>query len=165
MAHLEEGIEIGLPAQMVDAVGQGYAVKARLHVAQGDLIAAQDSLQLAEETIKAIPNPEYETMAFALNSRIRLLIAQGKLLEAKRVLHDRGLKMDDKIKHFVEIEHINLARVFTYLGRENHTANYLSDAQTTINQLLKIMEPVGCMREVIELYVLQTLAYEPADCG
>ncbi|MCK4977477.1 MAG: hypothetical protein KAS36_11155, partial [Anaerolineales bacterium] len=159
MVLLEEGIEIGLPAQMVDAVVQGYATMARVHLTQGNLDAAIETCKRVEKMIIDIPNPEHETMTIALNSQIRLLIAQDKLPEAERILRDRGLNINDEIMQFNEIEHIILARVWVCLGRENPKENYLSDAQGMIARLLEITEPVGCMREVIELRVLQALVF------
>ena len=159
MAHLEEGITIGLPAQMMDAVVQGYAIKTRVYLVQENLDAAKESLKCAEKFLKNMPYPEIETMTTALNSQIWMLIAQDNLTEAERTLRDRGLGINDAIMHYSEIEYIILARVWIYLGRKKPEANYLPEAQGIISRMLEITESVGCIREMIELHVLQALVF------
>lgn len=161
MALVKEGIEIGIPAKMVDAICIGYAVMTRVYLALGELEKAKKACGEAERTIKNTPDPEPEAMTMTLDSRIRLLLAGGNYLEANRFVQEHGLSVKDDILYFHELEHIVLARVLIHSSRENpNNRHLLTDAQELITRMLEVAKPVGCMREVIVLLVLQALAYQ-----
>ncbi|UCD99452.1 MAG: helix-turn-helix transcriptional regulator [Chloroflexota bacterium] len=156
---LEEGIEIGIPAKMVDAVCVGYAILSRLYLARGDLEEAKRACQEANRIVKTIPDPEPEAMTMTLDCRVRLQLKVENYLEASKLVHEHGLDVNDDILYFHEFEHIVLARVLMYMGRKNpDNKQLLTDAQELIAKMLEVAKPVGCMREVISLLVLQALA-------
>jgi LuxR family maltose regulon positive regulatory protein len=160
IVHLDEGIQIGLPARMVDAITSGHAILARVHLSLGDMGEAIKACQSAERMARDIPDLESETKTILLDSKVRLLLAQNQLLEAARFVHESGLDITDEIALFNGFGHITLARILIYSGRENPEEKSLSDAQSLIIRMLDIAKSVGYMREVIELLVLQSLAFE-----
>jgi len=160
MVHLEEGIEIGIPAQMVDAVASGHAVMACVYLAQGELDAAIAACQKAERLIKDVPDLEAEATAIMFESRIKLLLAQNNLSEAQRLVQDKGLSVNDEIKSFHDSTYIVFARVLIYQGRQNPDERYLSDADDLLTRMLELTRSVGCMREVIMILMLKALAFE-----
>ena len=160
IVHLDEGIEIGLPARMVDAITSGHAILARVHLSLGDMSEAIKACQSAERMARDIPDLESETKTVLLDSKVRLLLAQNQSLEATRFVHESGLDVTDEITFYSGFGHITLARILIYSGRENPDERSLSDAQSLIIRMLDIAKSVGCMREVIELLVLQSLAFE-----
>jgi LuxR family maltose regulon positive regulatory protein len=77
------------------------------------------------------------------------------------LVQEHGLDVRDEILYFHELEHIVLARVLIYSGRESpENGHLLSDAHELIARMLEIAKPVGGMREVTVLLVLQALAYQ-----
>ena len=160
MTHLKEGIEIGLSAKVVDAIATGYAIKARVYLAQDNLEAALAACKKLERILKDIPDLEHETIRVALDSRVSLLIANNDLVGAARMVQEYGLSVEDEIKYFHQFEHIVLSRVLIHLGRENLEQNYLSQAQDLLNRLREVIKPAGCLRETIEILALEALTFE-----
>lgn len=157
-AHVKEGFEIGIPAKMVDAVCIGHAVMSRIYLAQGGLEEANKACQEAERMIRNMPDLDPEAKTMTLDSRIRLLLAEENYPEANRSVMENGLSVNNEIQHFHDLKHIVLARVLVYSGREDpENARTLSDAQDLIVKMLEVTRLVGCMREMIELLVLQAL--------
>jgi len=160
-ALLKEGIEIGVPSKMVDAVCIGNALLSHIYLAQGDIEKAKRACQEANRMVKTIPDPEPEAMTITLDCRVRLQLAAENYLEASRLVQEHGLDVRDEILYFHELEHIVLARVLIYSGRESpENGHLLSDAHELIARMLEIAKPVGGMREVTVLLVLQALAYQ-----
>lgn len=160
-ALLKEGIEIGVPSKMVDAVCIGNAILSQIYLARGNLEEAERACQEANRMVKTIPDPEPEAMTITLDCRVRLQLAAENYLEASKLVQEHGLDVRDEILYFHELEHIVLARVLIYSGRENpDNGHLLTDAQELIARMLEVAKPVGCMREVISLLVLQALAFK-----
>jgi len=160
MAHLEEGIEIGIPAKMVDAVAIGYGIMTRVYLAQGDLEAAITACQNAEKMIKDIPDLEHETLTMSLDSRVRLLIAAGKLREASRMIQEHGLGVNDETINFYPYQHLVLLRLFIHLDQEFPEGNQLSEAANLLTRLKEVIISAGCMGEMVELLALEALVFE-----
>lgn len=160
MTHIDEGIGIGIPAKMVDAVAIGYGIKARVYLAQGDLEGALTACQNAERMINDIPDIEDDTISITLDSHIKLLLANNNFAEAVRLLQEQGIKPEDNIEYFLQHKHITLSRVLVYMGRETPEEKHLSQAQNLLDGLLTVIQPVGCIGKTIEIIVLQAMAYE-----
>jgi LuxR family maltose regulon positive regulatory protein len=160
LAHLEEAIEIGIPAQMVDAVAIGYGIMARVYMAQGDLDAAINACQHTEQMIKDIPDLEHETITMALENRVRLLIVTDKLNEASRVIQDQGLSVNDEIINFYPFEHMILSRFLIHVGQEHPGDHHLIEAQELLNRLKEVLNSTGYRGDMVELLALEALAFE-----
>jgi LuxR family maltose regulon positive regulatory protein len=159
-AHLEEGIRIGKPAKMVDAVTVGYAILARVHLSSGNIQEALKACKTAEKMVDDIPDLESETKIVLLASRVHLLLAQNQTLEARRYVHESGFEVNDEITFFNVFGYITLAHVLIYAGREVFDSKYLSDAQSLLDRMLEIAKPVGYVQVVITILVYQALAYK-----
>jgi LuxR family maltose regulon positive regulatory protein len=162
-AHVEEGIEIGFSAKMVDAVTIGYGIRTRVYLAQGELEAALTTCKQTEKMINEVPDLEHETITMALDSRIRLLIAAGKLSEASRVIQERGLGVNDEIINYFPFGHLVLSRLLIHLGRENPEGNYLSDAAYLLSRLKDVIFSTGYRGAMVELLALEALVFKAQD--
>jgi LuxR family maltose regulon positive regulatory protein len=160
MSHLEEGIEIGIPSKLMDAVAVGYSSIALVYLAQGDLEGATQVCEKAERMVRDIPDLESDTKIKTMSSRVWLLIAQNKLSEAASYVQERGLSADSEINYFAEFRHIIFARVLIYKGRESSAAQELSDAHSILAKILELAKPAGYINQTIEALTLQALAYE-----
>jgi LuxR family maltose regulon positive regulatory protein len=163
MVHVEEGIQIGLQAKMVDAVTIGYGIRARVFLAQGDLEAALTTCQQAEKMMSDIPDLEHETIILVLDSRVRLLIAADKLHEASRIIQEHGLDVNSEIINYFPFGHLVLSRLLIHLGRENTEGNHLSDAADLLIRLKEIIISSGCKGEIVKLLILEALVFEAQD--
>jgi LuxR family maltose regulon positive regulatory protein len=160
LSYVQEGIEIGIASNVVDAITSGYASKALVHIARGDLDAAHQACNRAEEMVRDTPNLEAETLSKTLASRIRLNLAKNQLSEASRKVHDAGLNVDSEIENYLDIPHRILARVLIHSGRTNSASQELSDSHKMLAKVLKMTRSAGYSGEVIMTLVLQALAFE-----
>lgn len=163
MVQVEEGIQIGVQAKMVDAVTIGYGIMVRLSLAQGDLDAALTAGKQVEEMIIDLPDLEHETTTMALDSRVRLIIASGKLPEVSLVIQEHGLRANDEILNVYPFGHLILTRLLIYLGRENPQGNHLSEANVLLNRLKEVIFSTGYMGAMIELLALEALLFDALD--
>jgi LuxR family maltose regulon positive regulatory protein len=155
--HLEEGIEIGKPAKMVDAVAIGHAIKARIHIAFGDLNMAINEIQKAEKYFLELPDLGSGTIVAILNCQTWVLIAQNKFDEAAHLFIENNPCAIDDINCFGEFEQAIWARILLYRGRENPSKEYLPQAQDLIEKMLDLSKQSRVVRTTIELLVLKAL--------
>jgi LuxR family maltose regulon positive regulatory protein len=93
-----------------------------------------------------------------LKTRIR--IAQGKIAEALDWVRTRDLSVDDNISYLHEFEHMTLVRVLIAQEKRGLADGSIHDAQGLLERLLQAAEEGGRKGSVIEILVLQALAYE-----
>jgi LuxR family maltose regulon positive regulatory protein len=160
MGYIQEGIEIATASRVVDAITLGYASMALVHLAMGDLEAARQACENAEQMVRDTPNLEAETLSSTLGSRVRLLIAENQLREASRHVREAGLGVDVEIDNYLDIPLIILARVLIHSGRQNSASQDLSDAHEVLAKILEVIRPAGYLGQVVGALVLQTLAFE-----
>jgi LuxR family maltose regulon positive regulatory protein len=159
-AQLEEGIKIGQPAKMVDAVLIGHAFLTRVHLSTGHIDMAVKANKIAERMARDFPELESETKFALLDSKVRLLLVLNQSQEATRLVHKTGFDVKDEITFFNLYGYIILVRVILYSAREYRNEKNLLEAQSLITRLLDVARSVGCMRELIELLVLLSLVFE-----
>jgi LuxR family maltose regulon positive regulatory protein len=159
MSYLEEGIEIGSSSKIVDAVASGYASMALVALAQGDLETAIQACDKSERMVRDIPDLEPDTITKTLDSKVRLLISQNKLLEAARNIQERGLNVDARIESIPDFKHIILARLLVIQGRRNSSAQDLTDAEKLLEEILELATSVGYINLMIEAFALQALVF------
>jgi LuxR family maltose regulon positive regulatory protein len=92
--------------------------------------------------------------------RARVWVLQGRLPEALSWVRERGLSVDDALTFLGEFEHITLARVLIASHKSGQVEGALDDALGLLDRLLQAAEAGGRMGSVIEILVLQALAYE-----
>ncbi len=123
---------------------------ARVHEAQGDLEGALELLLEAERFYVSDFFPNVRPVA-ALKTRIWL--AQGRLGDALSWVREQHLYAQDDLSYLHEFEHITLARV---LLADRSTL----DAMQLLERLLSAAQEGGRMGSVIEILVLQGLAFQ-----
>src|SRR5215210_2780794 len=153
MRSKELGEHFGLPEMRY----RWYVAMARIKEAQGDLDGALDLLDEAERQYVESPDPDVRPVA-ALKTRV--LVTQGRLVEALGWVRERGLSVGDDLSYLREFEHITLASVLIARYNRDRAERSIHEAMELLELLLKAAEEGGRMGSVIEILVLQALAHE-----
>ena len=155
--HLLRSRELGEQAELPVWRYRWCIAHARLNETQGDLDGALDLLDEAERLYIMTPLPNVHPIS-ALKARI--WVAQGRLAEAVGWARERGLSVGDSLSYLHEFELITLARVLIARYRSNREDDFINEAMSLLKKLLKAAEEGGRMGSVIEILVLQALAYQ-----
>lgn len=134
-----------------------HIAMAHLHQAKGDFDEALDLLQEAEQLYVSDFYPNVRPVA---GMKTRILIAQGKLDDAFSWVREQGLSVDDELGYLREFEHITLARVLLAQYQFNPDVVSLTEAMNFLERLLKEAEDGRRTGSMIEILVLQALAYQ-----
>ncbi|MEO1622351.1 MAG: LuxR C-terminal-related transcriptional regulator, partial [Cyanobacteria bacterium J06632_3] len=142
-------------------------VQAQLKAAEGDLTAALNQLDEAEQLYYRMPIPVPNVRPISA-MRVRLWVRQGRLTEAldwvsdrgASPLENRGLSVEDELSYTTEYEHLTLARVIIAQYRRDCTDNRLDQVIRLLDRLLKNAEADERIGSIIEILVTQSLAYE-----
>src|ERR687893_748274 len=133
---------------------------ARIREAQGDLDGALGLLDEAERLYVSDFHPDVRPIA-ALKARI--WVAQGRLGEALDWARERGLSAHDDLGYLREFEHVTLTRVLLARYKIDRADGSMLEAMGLLERLLQAAEAGGRMGSVIEILVLQALAYKAQD--
>ncbi|MCP4120620.1 MAG: helix-turn-helix transcriptional regulator, partial [Bacteroidetes bacterium] len=130
---------------------------ARLNQSMGDLDGA---LELLHEAMNLSSHPfvPYFRPIDALTTRV--LVCQGKMSDALNWVEERGLSVTDELAFMQEFEHITLARILIAEYKDSRSDRSIDEATELLERLVTEAEKGGRMGSVIELIVLQALAYE-----
>ena len=153
MRSKELGEHFGLPETRY----RWYVAMARIKEAQGDLDGALDLLDEAERQYVESPDPDVRPVA-ALKTRV--LVTQGRLVEALGWVRERELSIDDDLSYLREFEHITLARVLIARYNRDRAERSIHEAMGLLERLLQAAEEGERTGSVIEILVLQALAHE-----
>ncbi len=129
---------------------------ARIREAQGDLDGALDLLDEAEHLYVNAFSPNAHPIS-ALKTRI--WVAQGKLDEALDWAREQRLSAEDDLSYLREFEHITLVRIFLSRYKSEHTNISMREVIGLLERLLKAAQAGGRIGSVIEILILQALAY------
>ncbi len=132
------------------------AAMARIREAQGDLDGALDLLDQAGRLYNANFSPNVRPIA---TRKTRVWVAQGRLDEALVWAREQGLSVDDDLSYLSEFDHITLARVLLALYQSDHADGSISEAVGLLDRLLKAADERGGIGSVIEILVMQAIAY------
>ena len=132
------------------------AAMARIRETQGDLDGALDLLDQAGRLYDGNFSPNVRPIA---TRKVRIWVAQGRLGEALAWAREQGLSVENEISYLREFDHITLARVLLACYQRNHANGSISGVMGLLERLLKAAEEGGRMGSVIEILVLQALAY------
>jgi LuxR family maltose regulon positive regulatory protein len=132
------------------------AAMARIRVAQGDLNGALDLLDQAERLYDANFSPNVRPIA---TRKIRVWVAEGRLDEALGWAREQGLSGENELNYLREFDHITLARVLLAGYQSDRADCSIQEAMGLLERLLKAAEGGGKTGSVIEILVLQALAY------
>ncbi|MBI5966037.1 MAG: tetratricopeptide repeat protein [Chloroflexi bacterium] len=132
------------------------AAMARIREAHGDLDGALALLDQAERLYDANFSPNVRPIA---TRKTRVWVAQGRLGEALDWVREQGLSVDNELSYLHEFDHITLARVLLARYQSDYTEGAISGVVGLLERLLKAAEERGGKGSMIEILVLQALAY------
>jgi LuxR family maltose regulon positive regulatory protein len=155
--HLCKSGELGEQTALNDWPCRWRLAQARLKEAEGDLETALDLLDEARRLYVRTSVPDFHPID-ALKAR--LYLRQGRLSEALTWARERGLSVDDDLSYLGEFEHITLARVLIASHQNDLLAGSIHQAIALLERLLQAAEAVGRMGSVIEILVVQALAFQ-----
>jgi len=155
--HLRKSGELGEQTALNDWPYRWRLAQARLKEAEGDLETALDLLDEAKDLYVRTTVPDFHPID-ALKARVYL--RQGRLSEALAWVRERGLSVDDDLSYLGEFEHITLARVLIASHQSDPLAGSIYQAFALLERLLHAAEAVGRMGSVIEILVVQALAFQ-----
>jgi LuxR family maltose regulon positive regulatory protein len=130
---------------------------ARIREAEGDIDGALDFLQKAQRLYVSDFYPNVRPIA-ALKAR--LWIVQGKLREAFEWATAQKLSTEDELSYLHEFEHITLGRLLLAQYKFERADPLMRDEMQFLARLLQAAEAGERTRSVIEILVLQALAYQ-----
>lgn len=125
--------------------------------AQGDLNDVESLLDDTERLYNRHPIPDVRPLK-ALAARIWLL--QDHLDKVQSWMRTQELSIDDDLAYIHEFEHITLVRLLIAQYRKFRIDGYIHDAMRFLGRLLNAAEGGGRTGSMIEILVLQALAYE-----
>ena len=156
--HLLEAISLGQLMADKRAEKIGYGLLTKVQIAKGDFNGAVESIKNAENSV---PNLEVE---FDLRGgeypQVWYWLKKNKIKELEKWLRENSIKPEE-ISHFKTKFTIAMqARVLLALNREYHDERTIQKAQELIDSLLDLAEVNGWGSKVIEMLVLQALAFQ-----
>ena len=156
MQHLLTSQALGELAGLSPNPYRWCAAMARIREAQGDLGGALDLLDQAERLYDSAFAPNVRPVA---TRKVRVWVAQGRLGEALGWAHEQGLSVENELSYLHEFDHITLARLLLASYLSDRANGSISEVAGLLERLLKAAEEGGRMGSVIEILVLQAIAY------
>jgi LuxR family maltose regulon positive regulatory protein len=148
--HAHECLRLSEPWGHAEAVTTGYMTLAQALQEIGDTAGAIEAMQKARQTASSL-SPWYGARLAAEGTRLRL--AQGDLAAASRWLAESGLAVDDEPEFERWPAYVTVTRVLIAQGE-------FAPALDLLARLLDMFETAGAMGSVIEVLVLQAIAFQ-----
>jgi LuxR family maltose regulon positive regulatory protein len=158
--HLQRSKELGELPAFPPWYRHWVLARVRIKEIEGDLGGVFKILNEADNLYYRHPIPDVHPLA-ALFARARLV--EGRLAEALLWVHEQGLSVDDDLSYMREFTHLTLARVLIAQYRRNHDESLIGDTIKFLERLLKAADEGGRTGSVIEILMLEALAYEAKD--
>jgi LuxR family maltose regulon positive regulatory protein len=136
------------------------AAMARIRKAQGDPAGALDLLDQAERLYDGAFSPNVRPIAAR---KTRVWVAQGRLGEALGWARAQGLSIENELSYLREYDHITLARVLLARYQSDRADDSICGVVGLLERLLKAAEAGGRKGSVIEILILQAIAYQEQD--
>ncbi|MEO6887385.1 MAG: LuxR C-terminal-related transcriptional regulator [Ktedonobacteraceae bacterium] len=147
-SHLRLGIEIGQQWGYMSMLAQAYTYLACTLYARGDVPAAFETLEQAEQLTRQ------HNVAAAIDSvmasRTRLWLVLGNIEAASEWLQTCGLSIADPTHYLREFGHLTLVRVLI-------TQGHYEEVQAFLARLLQATESEERIRGAIEILMLQAI--------
>jgi LuxR family maltose regulon positive regulatory protein len=149
--------KLGEQVELPDWQHRWCIAQARLNESLGDLDGALELLDKAQRLYVRTPVPDVRPIA-ALKARV--WVKQGRLAEAQGWIRERGLSVNDDLSYLREFEHVTLARALIARYKRDQEDDFIHEAIGLLERLLKAAEEGRRTGSVIEILVVQALAYE-----
>lgn len=130
---------------------------ARIHQAQGNFEGALKLLHEAERLYVSDFFPNVRPVGAWI---ARVWVRQKRLAEALEWVRERGLSAGDSLDYLHEFEHITLARILLAHYQKDRTDHSLREGASLLERLLQAAELGGRTGSIIEVLILQALAYQ-----
>lgn len=154
--QLQLGAAVGEAAGLPKYRYRSRLAMAQLRQAQGDLPGAVALLDEAERFFVTDMGPVVRPVPA---TRARVWLRQGMVTEALAWARAAGLSATDDLSYLREYEHITLARTLLAQHRRLRDEQPLRDASALLTRLLEAAQAGGRTGSVLEILVLQALAY------
>jgi LuxR family maltose regulon positive regulatory protein len=129
---------------------------ARLQATQGEFELALDYLHEAEHVYQPAAVPDiYPIDAL----RAHIWLRQGKVNWASNWLRERKLSVDDDLTYLNTLVYLTFARVLIEQQKTHQDSRPIDHALYLLNRLLHVATDGGMNRIIIEVTVLQAIAY------
>jgi LuxR family maltose regulon positive regulatory protein len=128
--------------------------------AEGDYDGIIEMLSEAEGLYYRHPIPDVRPLT-ALVARTQL--AQGKLTEVLQWAREQRISVEGDLSYLREFEHITLSRLLIAQFKNNRDDTHNREAMALLERLLKAAEEGERIASVIEILVLQALAFEAQE--
>ena len=149
--HAVAGIDLGTQLGNAEALAHGHLNLAQVKEAQSDFSGAHEAVREAGRIAK---DDDLERWINRTEThKARICLRQGELEAVSSWIRGSGLSPDDEPSYAREEEHIMLARATLALGNPEEATRLLS-------RLLPEAEAGVRMWNVIEILILQAMAYE-----
>ena len=155
--HLQASKDLGEKMGFPQNRHRLHLVTARIREAEGDLNGALDALHEAERLWMPDFNPDVHPLRA---QEARVWVRQGRLSEASAWARERGLSAEDDLTYLREFEHITLARLLLAKSNRDSADRSAREAVELLGRLLRAAEEGQRTGTVIEILVLQALAYQ-----
>lgn len=152
--HLEASRAMGATAPRPEIRSRWFIAMARIREAEGDLDAALELLDQAEQTYVPGFLPEVRPISAM---RTRIAIEQGRLADAWKWAETHSVTPTDDLSYIREYDHATLVRLLMAQHATSATAGALSDAAGLLQRLLTAAEEEGRWGSVHEMLRLRDL--------
>jgi LuxR family maltose regulon positive regulatory protein len=150
-----KGVQITERSGNLTILGYSYLYLLRVLHSQGDLTGAQEIIQKVAHLNRETKVPPWLTDMMA-NWQARIWLERGELEAASQWVAKRSIdlsKIPEKIDYLLLFDYIMLARILI-------AQNKLNEAKGLLQSLVEPAEKGGRMTSVIEILILQALAYQ-----
>jgi LuxR family maltose regulon positive regulatory protein len=158
--HFQKSVELSRLHMSVDWSYRRCIAQARLKESTGELAAAIDLLDEAKLFYIKTLIPHTRPID-AMKAKIYL--KQGRLFKAEEWVNEHKLSVDDELIYLREFEHIILARVLLAEYQRDRDERIILEGLTLLERLLKSAEDGNRMGSVLEILVVQALAYRAQE--
>ena len=148
----KKGIKLTARGGDVVHIGSSNLCLVRVLFSSGDITGAEEVIQSMENTAREYDMPLWTLLQLSA-WQVRIWLAQGKLEAASQWAGERELDPDGVPTYLHEAEYIVFARILIAQGR-------LDEATTLLQRLLEAAEAGGRISTVIEMLMLQALAFQ-----
>ena len=158
--QLQKWLELSKRGGHVAALAYGGVVLSRIQQAQGDLPAAQATLDQSR-TLLGRGMPAWVAPQ-VMAQQVDLALARGDVVMAQQALAQTGVGVDDATDHTREVIHIAYLRLLLHQGQAEHLEQVLALA----GRVLVSAEAAGRTGRVIQVLALRALIHQArGDAG
>jgi LuxR family maltose regulon positive regulatory protein len=154
---LIKGKQLGEQVELPDWQHRWYIAKGLLLESQADLNGSLQMLNEAQRCFVRTPVPDVRPIAAM---KVRVWIKQDKLSEALAWAQGQGISFDDEFSFKREFEYLTLARLLIARYQRNRVEQTIQGAISLLARLLDTAQEKARWGSVIEILVLQALAYQ-----